>query len=92
MWRRNKAETIGYLIKLTGVDKMLANKSWKTTVLGICGILTAVVTVVSALIGGTAVNWEVTIASVTAGVGLILARDNNRTSEDVSADVKDAKK
>ena len=65
---------------------MLANKSWRTTVLGICGILTAVIGVTTALINGTAVNWEVTIAAVTSGIGLVMARDNGKTSEQVGAE------
>ena len=62
--------------------------SWKTTLMGICSIGTAIFGVVLAIIDGdptTTVNWEVTIAAITAGAGLIFARDNDKTSETVGA-------
>jgi hypothetical protein len=62
--------------------------SWKTTILGIAGILVAVGTAARALLDGdpaTTINIEMTIAAITTGIGLIFARDNNKTSEDVGA-------
>ena len=52
--------------------------SWKTT---ISGILTAVVAVSAAVIStlnGTPVDWSVVIASVTASVGLLFAKDSSK--------------
>jgi uncharacterized membrane protein YhiD involved in acid resistance len=63
-------------------------KSWKTTVTGVCTILVAVGGALQAMFdGNTATNpdWTAVIAAVTAGLGLITARDNNVTSEDVGA-------
>ena len=64
-------------------------KSWKTTAAGVVGIVVAV--------GSAALVWLKTgavpdfapvMAAVSAGVGLIMARDNDKTSEDVGAATK----
>ena len=64
-------------------------KSWKTTAAGVVGIVVAV--------GSAALVWLKTgavpdfgpvVAAVTAGVGLIAARDNDKTSEQVGAATK----
>lgn len=60
-------------------------KSSKTTVLGIIGAVTAILSAVKAMFDGdplTNPDWTVTIAAVTSGIGLIFARDHNVTSED----------
>mgnify|MGYP001608007637 CR=1 FL=1 len=60
--------------------------SIKTTVLGVCSILAAVGGAGMALLDGNAatnVDWPTLIAAITAGVGLIAARDNDKSSEDV---------
>lgn len=59
-------------------------KSWKTTLAGVGTILTAVGVALKAVFDGdpaTSVNFEATITAITAGVGLILARDNSVSSE-----------
>jgi len=64
-------------------------KSWKTTAAGVVGIVVAV--------GSAALVWLKTgampdfapvIAAVSAGVGLVMARDNDKTSEQVGAGTK----
>lgn len=58
--------------------------SFKTTVLGIVTILAAIAGFVRALVDddpSTLPNWEATVAAIIAGIGLIMARDNNVTSE-----------
>ena len=63
--------------------------SWKTTT---AGVLTIVVAVASAgvvwLKTGSLPDFAPVVAAVTAGVGLITARDNDKTSEDVGAATK----
>ena len=62
--------------------------SWKTTLAGIAAIVAALATAVSAQFDNdpaTVPDWTMVIGMITAGVGLILARDNNKTSEQVGA-------
>lgn len=61
-------------------------KSWKTTAAGITTIVSALCGVVSALVDNspaTNPDWTTVIAAVTTGFGLIFARDNKVSSEDV---------
>jgi hypothetical protein len=63
-------------------------KSWKTTALGILTVLGALSAAGLALLDGdpeTVPNWTAVGTAITAGVGLIFARDNDRRSEDVGA-------
>lgn len=60
-------------------------KSWKTTVTGIVAIITAICGAVTGIVNNTPVDWTTVIAAVVSGVGLIAARDNKVTSEDVGA-------
>jgi len=63
-------------------------KSWKTTVAGIAGVVAAIATAVQAQFDGdpaTAPQWEVVIGLLATGVGLLLARDNDKTSEAAGA-------
>lgn len=56
-----------------------------TTVAGIATIVVAVGSVVLAIFDGnpdTVPNWEVTIAAITAGLGLLTARDADKSTED----------
>lgn len=63
--------------------------SWKTTVCGIISILSAVATLIAIpLLDAdplTVPNWTAAGAAIMAGVGLLLARDNDKTSLDVGA-------
>lgn len=63
-------------------------KSWKTTVTGVAAILTAVGAALTALFDNdpnTTLDVTVTASAIMAGIGLILARDNNVTSEEAGA-------
>jgi hypothetical protein len=63
-------------------------KSWKTTVTGVCAILTVLAGAVKLLVDNdpaTNPDWAATIAAVVAGIGLIAARDNGVTSEQAGA-------
>ncbi len=63
-------------------------QSWKTTLAGIAAIVAAVATAVSAHFDNdpaTLPDWTMVIAVITAGVGLVLARDNDKSSEQVGA-------
>ena len=62
--------------------------SWKTTVMGICTILSILSGVAIAFLDGNAAtnpDWTTAVAGLTTAAGLIFARDNNKTSEDVRA-------
>lgn len=56
-------------------------KSWKTTFTGVLTIVIAAGTAAKLLLAGGQPDWTSTIAAVTAGLGLICARDNNVTSQ-----------
>lgn len=63
-------------------------KSWKTTGAGIGAILVAIGSALSATFDAdplTVADWGAVIAAVIAGVGLIAARDNDKSSEEVGA-------
>jgi len=60
-----------------------ATKNWRTTAAGIVAILAAVANAANALLDGnpaTVPDWGVVIAAVTAGIGLLSARDATVTS------------
>lgn len=59
--------------------------SLKTTSLGILTIVAAIVGAAKAILTGATVDWSTAIAAVTSGIGLIMARDNNVTSEQAGA-------
>lgn len=63
-------------------------KSYKTTALGIATILGAIAAAAVAMLDGdpgTAFSWPTTIAAITAGIGLMAARDNSVTSKSAGA-------
>ena len=66
----------------------MLGKSWRTSSLGIIAILTAVLGAAKALLDGdpaTNVDYPALIATVSAGIGLLKARDNVVTSEQAGA-------
>jgi len=64
-------------------------KSWKTTVCGILGVVTAGITLIATPLldadPETLPNWGAFGAAIAAALGLIFARDNDRTSEQAGA-------
>jgi len=63
-------------------------KSWKTTTAGLAAIIAAIALAISNHFDGdpaTVADWTAAITAFTAGVGLILARDNDTTSEEAGA-------
>lgn len=63
-------------------------KSWKTTLAGVGMILAAIVFVIANLSGHDITgpgDWAGAIAALTGGVGLITARDNDKSSEKAGA-------
>lgn len=62
-------------------------KSWKTTLAGVAMILTGLGAAANAIATGSFSGETITaiFAAISGGIGLIAARDNNVTSEDVGA-------
>ena len=63
-------------------------KSWKTTAAGIAAIVAAIALAISHQFDtdpATIADWSAVITALTAGVGLVLARDNDKTSEQAGA-------
>ena len=61
-------------------------KSWKTTVAGVAAIIAAIALAISHQFDSdptTVADWSAVITALTAGVGLVLARDNDKSSEKV---------
>lgn len=64
-------------------------KSWKTTTCGILAAVAAGITLVAVPLldedPATAANWGAFGATLAVAIGLLFARDNNKTSEDAGA-------
>jgi len=61
-------------------------KSWRTTTTGILAIVVAIAGAVKSELDGditTTADWGAVAAAIIAGVGLIAARDNRVSSQDV---------
>ena len=91
MWRTDKIGTMRFFAE--PVRRWIVNSSsWKTTVAGIGMILGAIGILCGALTSKTPVDWTTTggaiLAAITGGVGLLKARDNDKTSQDVGAVTK----
>lgn len=66
----------------------LKNKNWKTTGAGVAAILVAVSAALTALTDGdpaTTIDFSLLLSAVISGVGLICARDGDKTSEAIGA-------
>lgn len=63
--------------------------SWKTTLCGILSIVAAGVTLIAIPLLDqdplTVPNYTAFVAAITAGIGLLFARDNDKTSLEVGA-------
>jgi hypothetical protein len=63
--------------------------SWKTTLCGILGAIAAAITLVAQPMldadPNTAPQWGAFAAAAAAALGLVFARDNDKSSEDVGA-------
>ena len=63
-------------------------KSWKTSAAGIGAILVALGSALSATFDAdpvTVPDWGALVAAIIAGIGLLAARDNDKSSEEVGA-------
>ena len=63
--------------------------SWKTTITGVLMILGALITIATTFLqtGHLPADMPLLIGSIVGGLGLISARDNDKTSKEVGADV-----
>jgi len=68
--------------------KFTLGASWLPKLGGIGAILTAFGSVCASLSHGAPIAWETILPSVSAGFGLLFARQNNKTSEDVGVTPK----
>ena len=57
--------------------------SWKTTVAGVAAVLGAVALALKALADGDYATFVGSLSGIAAGVGLLFARDNDKSREDV---------
>lgn len=63
---------------------ILTNSSWKTTGAGLGAVLIAIGSALAALTDNdpaTVVDWGSLSAAIVAGIGLIFARDNDKSSK-----------
>ena len=59
--------------------------SWKTTVAGIGAILGGLAMIFKGVASGEPVDFAAALAAIMSGVGLLSARDNDKTSEAAGA-------
>ena len=58
--------------------------SWQTSLTGLCLIVLAVFNAIKTIVDGnptTNPDWNIAIAEIVTGIGLIFARDNNKSSQ-----------
>ena len=79
---------VPFLVNCLEANSYMKNSSWKTTAAGISAIVASVAGALNLMFDGNTLtnpDWTSVIAAVVAGFGLITARDNDKSSEDVSA-------
>lgn len=84
----DKLKALNALRKVWANRKKITMKSWKTSLFGSGGLLLIWAPVLSAAFDGdpsTIPNFGLAIATSMPALGLLFARDNNRTSEQVGA-------
>jgi hypothetical protein len=59
--------------------------SWKTALSGLVAVCVGVSEIANGLVNGKPIDWTLAGTSISTGIGLIFARDNNKTSEEVGA-------
>lgn len=59
--------------------KAMFGANWKTSLGGLGSILTGIAGILHSLATGTPVNWQVDIAAIVAGFGLLFAKDHDVT-------------
>jgi hypothetical protein len=59
--------------------------SWKTALSGIAAIGVGFFEIANGFTNGKPIDWALAGTSISTGIGLIFARDNNKTSEEVGA-------
>jgi hypothetical protein len=70
------------------MNKILQKRSWKTTGAGLAAIMTVVGAALTQLTDGnpaTNPDWSIVLPAVASGFGLMFARDNDKSSEEVGA-------
>ena len=72
------------------MPKVLATgvRSWQTTLMGVITAVAVILPAVQLLLDGDATtqpDWNIVVPALTAAVGLLLARDGDKTSEEVGA-------
>lgn len=63
----------------------LEKHSWKTSLAGVITLLSVISHVLNALVNTTPIDWTFVSTGLATGYGLLVARDNNRSSEEVGA-------
>lgn len=66
----------------------LFGPSWRTGVAGLASLIATLCHTAQALANNQPVDWNLVITGIVTGVGLMTARDNKVTSEDVAASKK----
>jgi hypothetical protein len=66
-------------------------KNWKTSLAGLSAILTAVGDIAHSLSTNTPISWNVDVAAITGGIGLLLAKDSTTHSTVAEVQISTAK-
>lgn len=64
----------------------LLGPSWRTNLSGLLTIIATLGHVADSILNGKPIDWAIAMAGMTTGIGLLTARDNKVSSEQVGAD------